>query len=223
MIPGLAAILHAAAMGPLGGYDLITASQTYQVKAGVTSICALAIGMGGPYFLDDGSGNVGSGGGGAAGWRNAIPVTPLEFLQVSITPTIVSPYEEGSSSLRRGGTTLVGAGAGRAPAAGSPFGSGVTGFAGGQGAYDFMGAGTMEGAGAGGKSAGQASNGSRTRRGGGGANPFAIGAGADAGASPNLNGLNYGGGAAYGGTAGPGCVLIMWGDGLSFPDNIVST
>lgn len=222
MIPGLAAILHAAAIGPQGGYDLITASQTYQVKAGVTSICALAIGMGGPYFLDDGSGNVGSGGGGAAAWRNAIPVTALEFLQVSITPTIVDPYEQGSTTLRRGGTTLVGAGAGKIPAAGTPFGGAVTGFSGGQGAYDFTGAGTMEGAGAGGKSAGQASNGTRTRRGGGGADPFAIGPGASAGASANLNGQNYGGGAAYGGTAGPGCVLIMWGDGFSFPDNIVS-
>lgn len=223
MIPGLAAILHAAAIGPQGGYQLFTASGTFTVPADVTSVCVVAIGRGGPYFDDDGSGNTGAGGGGALAYRNAIPTTPGEALIITITETVIDPYSEGVSVFRRGGTTLVGAGAGKIPGSGGPFGTGVTGFIGGQGAYSDQGSGTMDGAGAGGfTSAGQSGNGSRTRRGGGGSNPFINSAGALAGASANLNGVNYGGGAAYGGVAGAGCVLIMWGDGFSFPSNIVS-
>ncbi len=223
MIPGLSAILHAAAIGPQGGYELFTASGAHTVRPGVTSLCVLAIGMGGPYFDDDGFGNTGSGGGGACAWRNDISVTPGGLINVTITPTIIAPYTEGQSRAQLAFspfTNVVSVGAGRIPAAGGV--SIGTGFQGGQGAFDFIGSGAMEGAGAGGKSAGQASDGTRTRRGGGGTNPFALGVGANAGASPNLNGQNYGGGAAYGGVAGPGCVLFMWGDGFSFPDNIVS-
>lgn len=221
---GLAAILHAAAIGPQGGYQLFTASGTFTVPAGVTSICAVAIGRGGPYFDDDGSGNTGAGGGGSLSYRNAIPTTPGEALGVLITGTVIDPYTEGSSILLRSGTTLLGAGAGRIPASGGAFAiAGSVGFGGGQGAYSDQGSGTMDGAGAGGfTSAGQSGNGTRTRRGGGGSNPFINSAGALAGASANLNGVNYGGGAAYGGVAGAGCVLIMWGDGFSFPSNIVS-
>lgn len=207
--------------GLSGGQQLFTSSGTFVVPAGVTSICVLAIGQGGPYFYDDGSGNSGSGGGGALSYANDIPVTPGENLPVTVTATIIAPYTEGQSALSRA-SSLVGAGAGRIPAAGNPYGSvsGRVGFNGGQGAYDFTGSATMEGAGAGGfTSAGQASNGNRTRRGGGGTpRDGSVLTGALAGASPNLNGLAYGGGAAWGGSPGPGFVLVMWGEGRAFPN-----
>lgn len=206
--------------GKEGGQALFAGvgSYSFVVPAGVTSICAVAIGMGGPWF-SDGSNN-GSGGGGALSYRNAIAVTPGELLSIVISQTVADPYEEGASLLRRGGSTLVGGGAGRVPAAGSPYSvSGAIGYAGGQGAYEFFGSGTMEGAGAGGyTSAGQASNGVRPQRGGGGTPANGGGAGANAGASANLNGMNYGGGAAWGGQPGAGAVRIIWGAGRAFPD-----
>lgn len=206
--------------GLSGGQQLFTASGTFVVPAGVTSICALAIGPGGPYFDDDGSGNTGSGGGGSLSYRNAIPVTPGWTLTIQITPTTIDPYSEGRAFLLRG-SALVGAGGGRIPAPGTPsVVAGSVGFTGGGGAYSTQGAGTMEGGGAGGfTSAGQSANSTRTRRGGGGTpRDGSVLTGALAGASPNLNGQAYGGGAAYGGTPGPGCVLIIWGEGRAFPN-----
>lgn len=212
------------ASSPQGGHQLFTDSGTFTVPAGVTSVCILAIGQGGPYFDDDGAGNTGSGGGGACAWRNDLSVTPGGRINVVIQPSTIDPLVEGFSNARLAFspfTTAVSVEAGRIPAAGIV--NIGTGFNGGQGAYSDQGSGTMEGAGAGGRSVGQASNGTRARRGGGGTNPFAIGLGANAGAAFNsLDGDHYGGGAAYGGLPGMGCVLFMWGDGFSFPDNIVS-
>lgn len=200
-----------------GGQQLFTASGTFVVPAGVTSICVVAIGYGGPYFDDDGGGNQGSGGGGGLAYANNISVTPGESLTITVTPYDLPTFTEGQSRLSRGATQLVFVGSGRIPAAGPVFNG--TGFTGGQGAYSTDGSGTMEGAGAGGyTSAGQASDGVRTRRGGGGSSPLGGSTGALAGASGNLNGLAYGGGAAYGGTAGPGCVRIIWGAGRAFPN-----
>lgn len=203
--------------GAGGGQQLFTASGTFVVPAGVTSICVVTIGPGGPYFDDDGAGNVGSGGGGALSYVNALSVTPGESLAILVAPYDLPTFTQGQSRLRRGGTTLVSANSGGIPGAGT-VGAG-TGFNGGQGAYSTDGSGTMEGAGAGGyTSAGQASNGTRTRRGGGGSDPLGGSTGALAGASANLNGVNYGGGAAYGGTPGLGCVRIIWGAGRAFPN-----
>lgn len=202
--------------GLSSGQQLYTANGTFVVPAGVTSICVVAIGGGGPRSYD-GTDYSGGGGGGLA-YANAIAVTPGESLEVTVTATDPSLSPQGLSQLRRvaTSTSLVAASAGRV--AGGNVIAG-TGFAGGLGAQYFFGP-SYQGGGAGGyTSAGGAGDPNGLTRGGGGADPLGGGPGAAGGASSNQNGLSYGGGAAATiGTPGLGCVRIIWGAGRAFPN-----
>lgn len=203
-----------------GGQVTYEASGTWLVPAGVTSICAVAVGLGGQTA------------GGGLSYTNDIAVTPGETLNISILST--------QSSLVRGTTTLLRANANSASLTGAvgtvKFAGGVAfqascggaaGYAG-NGANGNQNAPAGSGAGGGGYNSGSVpSSGS-----GGGVGLQGIGADGTVGVSGNPGGRggsggtnggiastpggNYGG-ATNTGASSKGAVRIIWGAGRSFP------
>lgn len=188
------------------GQQLITASGAFVVPDGVTSLCAVAIGRGAAGSTSR------TGAGGALAYANSLSVTPGESLDVVISAA--------TSSLSRSTTALVQAGAGSGLVGGAV--AVGTGFEGGAG----ISAASIDrqGAGAGGyTSAGQASGTADNANGGGGSSPLGGAGGGLAGGAPTIAGGTYGGGGGHNsanvaGSAGPGCVRIIWGAGRAFPN-----
>lgn len=211
-------ILAAGAGGGPVGQQLFTASGTFIVPDGVTSICAVLITRGGSSYFDDSTFEVFSGGGGGLAWSNDIPVSPSEPLLVGIFQgSGLACYLSRQSTL-----PIL-----RAINANSFVpGYGTNGDAlrsGGAGASSSLGTGLGGGGAAGYTSDGQSASLGGASNGGGGTSPLGGGAGALAGIAPGRVGAAYGGGAAieYDGTTyagGPACVRIMWGEGRAFPN-----
>lgn len=180
---------------PPPGQVLFTSSSVWLVPANVTSICGLCIGGGGNgcagnAILTAGTGYGGGGlggGGGALAYVNNIPVTPGEYLTITVGGVA------GSSYILRGGSVLVGAGGGYSatpatyPSSPSPGAGGSvlvgTGGAGGSGitaggyATGAGGAGGYSGAGGSGASGGSGGGGGGGGTGGtlaGGTDPFIL-------------------------------------------------
>ena len=237
----LAALGGAAAPGQ----QVFTSSGTFTVPAGVTSICAVAVGRG-----QNGVDNVGAGGaGGTLSYTNALSVTPGESLTVTIATFTSS--STGETTLKRSSTVLLAARAGGQTSGQANVG---TSFAGGAGAAADSygggggGAGGYSGAGTAGvnwpnssaaASGGAASGGGSGCGGGGvgllgqgtsGAASSNEGKGGSGGANGSLySGANGGSGGAYGGwggggdaegsggAGGSGALRIIWGAGRSYP------
>jgi hypothetical protein len=87
----------------------LTSSGTFVVPDGVTSINVIAIGGGGGAAYCAGSSNYSGagGGGGGLGYRNNIPVTPSEVLQVNVGQGGSGGSTSGSSGSSGGNTSLV--------------------------------------------------------------------------------------------------------------------
>lgn len=199
------------------GQQLFTASGTFIVPEGVTSICAVAIGAGSNGISSR------SGAGGALSYANAIAVTPGETLDVIVRGSLES---NSGTRVQRSGSDLVAAGAAINATPGAVIAG--TGFSGGAAATNSTGS-ARNGAGAGGYTgAGQAASPSGVSAGfgGGGSSPYGGGPGADQGVASNANGLNYGGGGGkfyvdgtlFAGLGGPGAARIIWGEGRAFPN-----
>jgi hypothetical protein len=93
------------------GQQVFTSSGTFTVPAGVTSICAVAVGRGKDGAMGDGMGTPGRGGdGGTLSYSNAISVTPGESLTVTIATSTSS--STGETTLKRSSTVLLAARAG---------------------------------------------------------------------------------------------------------------
>ncbi|WP_426050615.1 hypothetical protein [Brevundimonas sp. SL161] len=204
----------------LPGQQLFTSDGSFVVPAGVTSICAVAIGAGGNTEIDPfGDGFDYVGGGGGLGYNNAIAVTPGETLAVAIG------YSAGpATTLKRGPTILAGANPGGPGANGGPS-SGSIGFTGGAGTYVSTGVSVANGAGAGGYTSAGGNAGGGTGKGGGGSSVLGGTTGGATGAATNRDGLAYGGGGAvqaggngFQGFGAPGAVRIIWGAGRAFPN-----
>jgi len=193
------------------GQQVFTSSGTFTVPAGVTSICAVAVGRGQNGAAGDGMGTPGRGGdGGTLSYTNALSVTPGESLTVTIATS--TSGSTGETTLKRSSTVLLAARAGgqtsgqanvgtsfaggAAPAPSGGYGSG------GGGAGGYSGAG-----GAGGSIGGDGSAGSGGSGGGGGsAAAAASGGGGGVGilgaGSNGTAGSGYGGGGGGGGSGG---------------------
>ena len=192
------------------GQQLFSSSGTFTVPAGVTSICAVAVGRGQSGTNGDGVYAGGAGGaGGTLSYANSISVTPGESLTVTIATSTSS--STGETTLKRSSTVLLAARAGGQTSGQANEG---TSFAGGTTPAPLYGYGSG-GGGAGGYSAAGGNGG-----GGGGA-----GSGGSAGASGGVGGAGgaYGGGGgggawnSSGGNGGSGGLRIIWGAGRSYP------
>ena len=158
-------------------------SYSWTCPAGVTSVCAIAIGAGGGYgsVSQGGAG----GGGGGTGWKNNIPVTPGQTYTIDVGDA--SPTGNGGDSgMRNGGGYYVKGGGGNA-------GSGTSGGSGG----NYIG----DGGGNGGNG-GSGSNSPRQYGGGGGAGGYQ-GNGGNGGYDTNASG-NWVSHAGTDGTGGSG-------------------
>lgn len=194
--------LKSKAAAVTAGQQLFTASGTFTVPAGVTSICAASIGAGAAGSL-----GVYGGAGGGLSYSNGLSVTPGQNLAVDILTT--------QSTLRDGVTPLVSASAGSGVTPGTA--TTGTGFPGGAGRFAALAA----GAGAGGyTSAGQASATVNGNKGGAGTSLMGGGGGGAENAAPTaLGGVYGGGGSSFDGAAGgAGGVRVIWGAGRAFPN-----
>lgn len=192
------------------GQQMFTASGTFVVPAGVTSICVVAIGRGATAFNEEPY--VYGGGGGALAYGNSLTVSPGETLNVEISTA--------RSALLRSAALLCSARA--ASARGGATVEAGTGYEGGTGSYNNLGL-VANGGGAGGyTSIGGFLGFGGSGNGGGGSSSLGGGAGGASGGAPTPAGGSYGGGggAQYGtlGAGGPGCVRIIWGAGRAFPN-----
>ncbi len=195
------------------GQQVFTSSGTFTVPAGVTSICAVAVGRGQNGAAGDGMGTPGRGGeGGTLSYTNALSVTPGESLTVTIATS--TSGSAGETTLKRSSTVLLAARAGgqtsgqanvgtsfaggTAPAPAGGYGSG------GGGAGGYSGAGGAGGSLAGGGSAGSGGSGG----GGGSAAAAASGGGGGVGllgaGSNGAAGIGNGGGGGGGSGGGAG-------------------
>lgn len=178
-------ILAGYGAGASAGQQVFTSSGTFSVPAGVTEICAVAVGKGG----DGTSGNGYTGGNGGAGgtlsYANAISVTPGESLTVTVPAT--SSSSTGEASIKRSSTFLLAARAGGQTSGQANVG---TAYAGGAGA------------------AGDTSAGG----GGGGAGGYA---GAGTNGTNDVNSTAGSGGSASGGNSGGGGGVGLLGQGSS--------
>ena len=195
------------------GQQVFTSSGTFTVPAGVTSICAVAVGRGQNGAAGDGMGMPGRGGeGGTLSYTNALSVTPGESLTVTIATS--TSGSTGETTLKRSSTVLLAARAGgqtsgqanvgtsfaggTAPAPAGGYGSG------GGGAGGYSGAGGAGGSFAGGGSAGSGGSGG----GGGSAAAAASGGGGGVGllgaGSNGAAGIGNGGGGGGGSGGGAG-------------------
>lgn len=190
------------------GQQVFTSSGTFTVPAGVTSICAVAVGRGQNGAAGDGMGTPGRGGaGGTLSYTNALSVTPGESLTVTIATSTSS--STGETTLKRSSTVLLAARAGgqtsgqanvgtsfaggTAPAPAGGYGSG------GGGAGGYSGAG-----GAGGSIGGGGSAGSGGSGGGGGGGPSSEASGGGGGVGLLGAGSNGTAGSGSGGGGGGG-------------------
>ena len=196
------------------GQQVFTSSGTFTVPAGVTSICAVAVGRGQDGAAGDGMGTPGRGGeGGTLSYTNALSVTPGESLTVTIATS--TSGSTGETTLKRSSTVLLAARAGgqtsgqanvgtsfaggTAPATSFGYGSG------GGGAGGYSGAGGAGGSYGGGGSAGSGGSGGGGGCGnfreysGGGGGVGRLGAGSNGAAGIGSGG---GGGGGSGGGAG---------------------
>ena len=196
------------------GQQVFTSSGTFTVPAGVTSICAVAVGRGQNGAAGDGMGTPGRGGeGGTLSYTNSISVTPGESLTVTIATS--TSGSTGETTLKRSSTVLLAARAGgqtsgqanvgtsfaggTAPAPAGAYGSG------GGGAGGYSAAGGAGGSTGGGGSAGSGGSGGGGGGGnsgdysGGGGGVGLLGAGTNGTASSGSGG---GGGGGSGGAAG---------------------
>ena len=205
------AALGAGAAAP--GQQVFTSSGTFTVPAGVTSICAVAVGRGKNGAAGDG-GTPGRGGeGGTLSYTNSISVTPGESLTVTIATS--TSGSTGETTLKRSSTVLLAARAGgqtsgqanvgtsfaggTAPAPAGAYGSGGGG-AGGYSAAGGAGGSTGGGGSAGsGGSGGGGGSGNITEYSGGGGGVGLLGAGSNGAAGSASGG---GGGGGSGGGAG---------------------
>lgn len=152
-----------------------TTAGTYSwvVPTGVTSVAAVAIGAGGGAR---GGTSCRSGGGGGLAYVNGISVTPGETLTVTVGAGGVgsngtgSTTDGGNSTLKRGCTTLVGAGGGKGTPGGYVGGAPIvgTGGTGGTGAFKYGGGGAGGYSGNGGAGSDFNANGAAGAGGGGG-------------------------------------------------------
>ena len=197
------------------GQQLFTTSGPFVVPAGVTSICAVAIGPGAVAEYSDPVNYWISGGGGGLAYSNSVSVTPGETLTITVSTT--------ECRINRGGTALLHARAGVVDitTGGAPGGQGLVGQVRFNGGAGYGESGFLP---SGGGAAGYTSNGQSggyTGVGGwsgAGMSPYGGGAGGAAGATNNVAAATYGGGGGPGSTPGPGCVRIIWGAGRSFPN-----
>lgn len=223
------------------GQQVFTSSGTFTVPAGVTSICAVAVGRGKNGAAGDGMGTPGRGGeGGTLSYTNALSVTPGESLTVTIATSTSS--STGETTLKRSSTVLLAARAGgqtsgqanvgtsfaggTTPAPSSGYGSG----GGGAGGYSAAGgagggSGAEGGSGAGGSGGGGGcGNSGEYSGGGGGVGLLGAGTNGTAGSASVGGGGGSGGGAgasvgtgstggAYGGGGGGGNVDYAGGSG----------
>ena len=224
ILPFFPSMMAAAGGGPPVGQAMFTASATWVVPEGVTSICVVCIGRGAgaPDTLNSGTG-------GSLRYVNNIPVTPGESLSVSETATY--------ARLVRGSTVLCQAAAGGASLSGQV----GTGRDGGLGRTKVAGQ-SLAGPGAGGyTSLGQNTDMADTyrfvARGGQGSDPYGRRLdGGLAGRAPGgpwndvAGGEDFGGGgglyyntsdgSTQQGGGGDGCVRIIWGPGRFFPNTL---
>ena len=195
------------------GQQVFTSSGTFTVPAGVTSICAVAVGRGKNGAAGDGMGTPGRGGeGGTLSYTNSISVTPGESLTVTIATS--TSGSTGETTLKRSSTVLLAARAGGQTSGqanvGTSFAGGTTsapsgGYgSGGGGAGGYSGAGGAGGnygggsAGSGGSGGGGGGGNSGDYSGGGGGVGL-LGAGTNGTAGSGSGG---GGGGGSGGAAG---------------------
>lgn len=225
------------------GQQVFTSSGTFTVPAGVTSICAVAVGRGKNGAAGDGIATPGRGGeGGTLSYTNALSVTPGESLTVTIATS--TSGSTGETTLKRSSTVLLAARAGgqtsgqanvgtafaggTAPA---PFGGSGTG-GGGAGGYSAAGgdggsAGSAGAAGSGGSGGGGGSAPSAVSGGGGGVGRLGAGSngtaggamggggGAGSGGGNGASGGSGGAGGNYGGGGGGGGISSAGGSGGS--------
>lgn len=195
-------------------------SFSFVVPDGIREICGVTIAPGSAEDLGENHGNYGGG----LSWKNAVPVTPGETLTIDVGSGS-GPAGQGSSSIRRGGTTLISsvANGGGAPGVNAGGGNGGGGGAGsgGGGAGGYVGNGGNGAAGPSGDPPALNSGGGV----GGGLSNDGGGVGLEgrtADFAPGSRGVTKcGGGRGEGTEAGAGGVRIMWGIGRSYPDNAV--
>lgn len=217
--PGI--LVAGSATAPVGQHLLTSASGTLILPAGVTSICAVAIGFGGAgaeYEGDIGGGWSGAGGGLAYVNQYVVP----DGATVSWT---ISGGQGGASTLRIGSVVVVQAGAawdadssGLDGRPGNPL-VGV-GYSGGSGSGYVSSSNSQKGGGGAGGyvSAGGAGGGSGSL-GGRGVSPNGGGSGGAGGSMPSNQGGDYGGGGGgFSGRGGAGCIRIIHGPGRAFPN-----
>ena len=202
------------------GEQVFTATSTFTVPAGVTSVSAVCVGQGGVMDNNNGYG----GGGGGLSYKNNITVTPGQTIAITVNSTTSSFGGTFSASAGSGNTPGTGSG-GDANYTGGAGGGGTLyvsgGFAGGSGggsggAAGYAGAGGAgatatnhayeagsAGTGGGGGGGGAACGGHYIGGGGGGVGLFGIGSSGTGGAgSPDTFNYGYGGGAGSNGVAG---------------------
>lgn len=204
--------------GPKGQQLFDNASGSFVVPAGVTEICVVAVGRGGAArsFPSGESGFTLGGAGGNLRYANAIPVTPLETLDVTIS--------DAGSYLARAGAQIVTAWGQGTPGTqtGAGEGFGFNGSAGTAADWEESSDG-ITGGGAGGYASAGAVAPSQNGRGGGGVSLLGGTVGGTSnsnfGPKPAGQGADYGGGVGSAGSGqGKGGVRIIWGAGRAFPN-----
>jgi len=238
--------------GPPTGGHLYSTSGTYTwvCPAGVTSVCAVAIGSG-----SRGNFNWATSGGGGLGWKNNIAVIPgnsytvVAAAQATAVNTRNNSWFISTSDVMGGGGAVVNTGSSAGIFVGTGGGNGGSAGTGGGGAGGYSGTGgsNSAGAGGGGGGANRFDTGSTFKNGnGGGVGVYGEGANGAAGTSTSdvaaqggggSSGQNgqasssggiYGGGGGYEDVVntnfqgGRGAVRIIWGANRSFPSTNVT-
>ncbi len=188
------------------GQQVFTSSGTFTVPAGVTSICAVAVGRGKNGAAGDGMVKPGRGGeGGTLSYTNALSVTPGESLTVTIATS--TSGSTGETTLKRSSTVLLAARAGGQTSGQANVG---TSFAGGTAPATSFGYGSG-GGGAGGYSGAGGAGGNAYSGGGGSAGSGGSGGGGGCGNSGEYSG--GGGGVGLLGAGSNGAAGIAGGGG----------
>jgi hypothetical protein len=192
------------------GQQVFTSSGTFTVPAGVTSICAVAVGRGKDGAAGDGMSTAGRGGeGGTLSYTNSISVTPGESLTVTIATS--TSGSTGETTLKRSSTVLLAARAGGQTSGQANVGTSFAGGTAPEPMYGYGsgggGAGGYSGAGGAGGIGGDGSAGSGGSGGGGGSGSpgeYSGGGGGVGllGAGSNGTAGSYSGGGGGGGSGG---------------------
>lgn len=224
-------------------------STTWVCPAGVTSICALAVGVGGSAYwsYDSGLGedDTWGGSGGGLAWKNNITVVPGNTYNIVISTNFsyISPSDAASATCKAGaggafsaagGTMLVGDGGGTGGVGqtiinGDAAGGGAGGYAGNGGSASNAGTGGGGGGGFtstpyGGGGVGLAGQGA-DGPGGSAGSPTGKGGSGGVNAPGTSLGADFGGGAgvsvgAGSKAGGQGAVRLIWGAGRAFPSTL---